>query len=165
MGMSLEPNQKKAVRLAIVDYCKRAEAHQIVWNYSQQRPFHGFGIAPERHHVNDCSGYISLAFNWAMHECHVYMPDPLDERYSGYGNTTSCYEYLRRYKAPADKYLVGDIALFAVGTLHAHVVICRVKGTRETSVWSSNGSESAPNKVKLGYRRDLTGVFRHPSLR
>ena len=90
----LSPNKKLAFRKAITDYCLRAEASQVHWNYSRQRPFGGYGKQPEDRHVNDCSGYVSLIFYWAMNAVGVDVIDPLGEGYSGYGNTGSQYEWL-----------------------------------------------------------------------
>lgn len=164
----LKPNEKLAVRKHIADYCRRAEASQVKWNYSQIRPFHGFGVAPELSHVNDCSGYDSLAFNWAMHETGLYLHDPLDERYSGWGNTGSLYEWSLAActEAPKDKYLVGDWAIYGWANDTVHTSVCRKKGTANTAIFSSNGNQRAPQPTNLHYHPDpLLGVWRHPALR
>lgn len=167
MTTSLPANPRLKFRKAIADYCERAEAAQLVWHYSQQRPFHGYGIKPELHHVNDCSGYVSLAFNWAMHQLAVYLADPLEEHYSGYGNTGTLYNYSLDHctRAPVDKYLVGDWAIYGWSHNTVHTTICRKRGTAQTAVFSSNGNERAPQPTKLHYHPDpLLGVWRHSAL-
>lgn len=161
----LKPNEKKLVRTVIASFCLKAEVNQLVWNYTDARPFRGFMTPPDQPHANDCSGYDSLAFNWAMHWAKVYVADPLDEHYSGWGNTSTIFEFLKEYDAPANKYLIGDIALYDLGTRHAHTTICRKAGSVNTAIFSSNGNESAPEGLRVDYRPGLEGVFRHPQLR
>jgi hypothetical protein len=167
----LEPNAKKRVRLAIADFCARAEASRLKWHYTQARRFGGFGVKPEEHHANDCSGYVSLAFNWAMMTTGVFLDDPLGEHYTGWGYTGTLYEFLKAHPAPEDKYLVGDIAIFGTPSHTVHTSICRKAGTEKTAIFSSNGHESwsfgsdAPNQTTLeGSHQHLVGVFRHPAL-
>jgi hypothetical protein len=165
--MSFTPTQKLKVRKAITDFCVRAETHQNVWNYSQQRAFHGFGEPPEHRHVNDCSGYVSLVFNWAMHQTGLYLADPLGYKYSGYGYTGSEVEWLDDHgvHVATNKYLVGDLVVYGHNRSGSHTAVCRKAGTDTTSVWSSNGAEHSPNPVKLHYHPDpIVGCWRHPAL-
>lgn len=161
----LKPNDKKLLRTVIASYCRKAEEHQLVWNYTMHRPFGGFMDPPDHDHANDCSGYVSLAFNWAMHWAKVYVADPLGHHYSGWGNTSSLFDFLKDYPAPENKYLIGDVALYDLGTHSAHTTICRKAGTVRTAIFSSNGNESAPQPRALDYRSGLVGPFRHPQLR
>lgn len=167
--MALAPNQKKLLRTKIALFCRRAEASEVVWSYTQQRPYTGLGKDPESTHDNDCSGYVALVFNWAMHEAEVFVADPLGYRYDGRGYTGTEIAWLkeRGTLAPEGKYLVGDIAIWghsASGT--THTAICGVKGTALTAWWSSHGNEGGPQKVKLNYHpHPLLGVWRHPALR
>jgi hypothetical protein len=161
----LPPNDKKAAREVITAYTLRAEKNERLWHYTQLRPFRGFGVPPDQPHANDCSGYDSLVFNWAMHWIKRYIADPLGFTYDGWGNTSSLFTFLRDYDAPKDKYLVGDITIYALGTIHAHTTVCRKAGSARTAIFSSNGEESGPEPESLHYRDDLTGVFRHPQLR
>lgn len=160
--------QKIKIRTAITNYCNRAEKSQLKWHYTQQRPFHGFGVAPELVHYNDCSGYVSLVINWAMHETGIYLRDPLGESYNGTGYTGTLIDWLKSNgtKAPKDKYLVGDIAINGYSSSNTHhTFICKKGGTASTSQWSTNGNENAPNQVKLNYHPiPLVGVWRHPGL-
>jgi len=166
--MPLTPTQKLNVRKSMTDFCNRAELHQWAWHYSQQRPFHGFGEPPEHRHVNDCSGYISLVFNWAMHHTQTYMADPLGYKYSGYGYTGTEVDWLSKHGKKIDngKYLVGDIAINGTSFYNTdHTFICKKGGTATTALWSSNGNENAPDQVKLNYHpKPLVGVWRHPAL-
>lgn len=161
----LTPTQKKKARWQISRFCLVAEKYRDLWHYSQARPFTGFGVPASYTHHNDCSGYVSLVFYSAQHEAQVGIADPLGAHYSGTGNTDTCYAFLKAHHAPPDKYRVGDIALYLERVYeHHHVVVCRTGGTAETAVWSSMGGEADPTGVKLHYRHDLTGVYRHPAL-
>ena len=40
--------QTEKVRAAMADFCERAEDAERLWHYTQQRPFSGLGLAPER---------------------------------------------------------------------------------------------------------------------
>jgi hypothetical protein len=165
----LTPTQKAAVRRHVADFCLRAENARLQWRYDEVRPFVGFGDVPEDEHVNDCSGYCSLAFDWAARRTSLDLDDPLGEQYTGWGNTDTQYAFLKGHPVSVDRYLVGDMALFgSPGETH-HVSICRKPGTRATAIFSSNGHESpqfghdAPNPTTLDFTR-LVGVYRHPGL-
>jgi hypothetical protein len=150
-------------------FCNRAEKNELYWHYSQQRPFGGFGVDPAKRHVNDCSGYVSLVFHWAMSEAEVYMTDPLGYKYSGYGYTGSMLDWLSKHGKRVNEvngYLVGDIAITgrSAGTTN-HTTICKKAGTATTSRWSSHGNENAPDAVTLHYHpTPVLGVWRHPAL-
>lgn len=163
--MPLAPDAKKEFRLQLARYLFVAEKYNYRWDYSQIRPFRGYHLAPSAHHDADCSAYSSLSFYAAGVWSHHGVMDPLGQHYSGIGNTDSAYQTLKAHPAPVDKYRVGDIALYLEGAYwHHHMIICKQEGTGTTSLWSSNGSQSAPNETRLHYRSDLTGVYRHPAL-
>ena len=173
MTKALTPTQKSAVRREIADFCVRAENARLKWNYAQNRPYWGIGFAPESHHVDDCSAYVALVFNWAMHHTGIYLADPLNERYSGWGYTGTQYDFLRAHPAPVDKYLIGDMAIFGTPSNTVHTSICRKAGTSKTAIFSSNGHESwiftqdAPEPTSLDaemFSQHLVGVYRHPAL-
>jgi hypothetical protein len=85
--------------------------------------------------------------------------------YSGYGNTGSIYDFIHKHHAPQDKYRVGDIALYLqAGSFADHTTVCVIEGTSESAWFMSHGSESGPEKRRLHYRSDLTGVYRHAAL-
>ncbi len=171
--MPLTPTQKKHVRDAIANYCARAETARLLWHYSQQRPFTGYGVPPDGHqHVADCSSYCALAFDWAARVAHVYLHSPLDAQ-PGWGYTGTQYAYLAAHQAPVDKYMVGDMAIFGRPSNTVHTSICRKAGTTTTAVFSSNGHESwvfnqdAPEPITLAHEKaqqHLVGVYRHPAL-
>ena len=166
----LTPTKKAGVRASISEYCLKAEKYRLKWHYTKQRPFHGYMVDPSLTHNNDCSGYVSLAFNWAMHKNGIYLHDPLDEHYTGQGYTGTEYAYLKQHSAPVDKYLIGDMAIFGTPSRTVHTSICRKAGTRSTAIFSSNGHESwdpahdAPNPTTLAGDSRLLGVYRHPGL-
>lgn len=169
----LNPTQKKKVRAAGSNYCERAEVARLKWDYSLMRRFYGFGVPPEDEHKNDCSGYVSLTFNWSMHETGIYLLDPLNEKYSGIGNTTTQLAFLKAHPAPVDKYLPLDMAIFGSEWDTVHTSICRRAGTAKTAIFSSNGHQNwvfaldAPEPISLDTekaRQNLVGVYRHPQL-
>jgi len=173
VAKALSPAQKLAVRKAISDFCVRAEANRLRWTYVEQRPFHGFGIPPEQPHIADCSAYVSLAFNWAMHVTGIYLADPLNEHYNGTGYTGTQYDFLRAHPAPPGKYLVGDCGIFGTKWNTIHTAICRKAGTAQTAILSSNGhgstvfAQDAPEPVTVAdaaAAQPLVGIFRHPAL-
>ena len=141
-------------RKAIAEFCLRAEAHESVWHYSQRRPFDGFGVAPELAHINDCSGYAVLAYDWARRETGLAVPDPSGHTYSGYGNT---WDDLDGHPKVSGSYLIGDLAHY-----DGHVMICRKAGDGQNSLWSSHGSEGGPDARQLFYRDDFLFVVRPP---
>lgn len=171
--MSLTPTQKGALRRAIADFCQRAEVARLKWHYAQTRPYGGIGAQPEANHADDCSAYVALAYSWAMHHTGIFIADPLNEHYSGWGYTGTQYDFLRSHPAPAGKYLVGDMAIFGTPSNTVHTSICRKAGNDTTAIFSSNGHESwvfnrdAPEPISLNSEKakeHLVGVYRHPAL-
>ena len=171
--MTLTPAQKAAVRQALAAFALGAEKNRLRWTYIEQRPFHGFGLPPTAPHIADCSAYVSLAFNYAMHETGIYLADPLGERYSGIGYTGTEYAFLKAHQSPVGKYLVGDIAIFGKPSLTVHTAYMRTAGNADTAILSSNGHGStifnrdAPEPVTVAHAaaaQALVGIFRHPAL-
>lgn len=163
--MALTPTLKKALRFELKRFALVAQKYEARWSYTQYRPFSGLGVPPSDWHHNDCSSYVSLAYYFGQRMIQKGVADPLGEHYSGYGNTETAHAYLMAHHAPKDKYLVGDVGLYLEGPQqHHHAIFCITAGTAATSLWTSHGREAGPEPVKLGYRKDLTGVYRHPAL-
>lgn len=171
--MSLTPTQKGALRRDGADFCVRAEVAREKWAYREIRRYTGIGVAPEEEHEDDCSAYVALDFNWAMHRTGIYIADPLNEHYSGIGNTQTAYEFLKAHEAPVGKYLVLDVAIFGTASHTVHMSVCRKAGTAKSAVFSSNGHQSwifdsdAPEPISLEHekaKQNLVGVYRHPAL-
>ncbi len=164
--MSLSPTNKKKVRDTIPIYCEAS--FENAWNisYSQQRPFHYYNHMGAGHIVLDCSGYVGNVFWNAMHDTGIYLHDPLNYRYTGYGWTGSEEAWLReagKRVTEANGFLIGDIARWGEGN-HSHTGVCYKAGSGSTSRWASHGSEAGPLSVQLHYRPDLVGVWRTPAL-
>jgi hypothetical protein len=163
--MSLPPNDKLHFRQQLARYMLVAIKYNYRWHYDQVRPVRGYHLAPSAVHYADCSSFSSLAFYAAGVWAQAPVSDPLNMHYSGYGNTESMYAWLKGYHAPRDKYRVGDIALYLNGPSEFHhTTICVIEGDGATAWFASNGQEADPNKTRLHYRSDLTGVYRHPAL-
>lgn len=141
------------IRAAMADFCERAESSEAFWHYTQNRPFSGFGVAPERNHEGDCSAYCILTYYWARQQAGILVPDPSGYRYTGYGNTWDDLDGHPR--VTSGNYQVGDLAHY-----DGHVTICRKPGDASSSVWSSFGQESGPNSETLFYRGDFRFVVR-----
>lgn len=164
--MALSPTKKKKIRANMAAYCQAAEANEVNWHYTQQRPFAYTDNPKGRHIAKDCSGYVGNVFWNAFHDTQIWISDPLNQRYTGWGYTGTLEDYLRKYGKrviEANGYLVGDIARWGQGS-HAHTAVCRKDGSASTAIFSSFGREEGPNPVKLYYRDDLVGVWRHPAL-
>lgn len=164
--MPLTPNEKQKVRAKMSGFTRAAELNERAWHYSQQRPFHYIDNPSSSSIVADCSGYVSIVYHDAMHDTGIFLSDPLGYRYTGWGNTWSEEAWLRHYgKAVPDghKYFVGDIVRWGSGS-HSHTAVCSVEGDRHTARFSSHGTEAGPVAVKIDYRSDLVGVWRHPAL-
>ncbi len=165
--MPITPTQKKKVRTSISVYCGAAVLNEPRIHYSQQRPFGYVDHIGEGFHTLDCSGFVGNCFWNAMHDTGIYLHDPCDYRYTGYGNTWSIEAYLRAHGkkvATNDQLiLVGDVARWGQGN-HSHTAICSTKGTALSAWFTSHGREAGPMKERLHYRDDLVGVWRHPAL-
>ena len=145
-----------AWRVAVADFCRRAEdASSAAWVYSQDRPFSGFGVEPEKYHRNDCSGYAILAYWWGRRSG-LLVPDPSDYAYTGFGSTRELDD---NPSVTSGNFLVGDLALYDGA---GHVTICKRPGDAQSSRWSSFGGEPRPVERELFYRSDFLKVVRPP---
>ncbi len=160
------PTQKQKIRASIPLYCGAAFKNEVRIHYTQQRPFRYYDDIG-RGAVNlDCSGFVGNVFWNAMHDTHIYIHDPLNERYTGYGYTGTLEAYLRQHGKQVHEvngFLVGDIVRWGQGQ-HAHTAVCFKAGSEAVSRWASHGREAGPVSVQLDYRNDLVGVWRHPVL-
>lgn len=148
------PPAPERFRTALADFCRRAEAHESQWHYSQHRAFGGFGVEPEREHYADCSAYVMLGYFWAQKETGVNVPDPSGYSYKGWGNTWDDLDSHPRVSPP---FQIGDLAHF-----EGHVMVCRKSGDASSAVFSSFGREAGPEPHPLMYRNDLRFICRPP---
>lgn len=162
----MTPTEKERFRAAVTAYCAEARVNEVSVSYSQQRPFPyyphiGVGVS-----TLDCSGFVGNVFAAAMHRAGVWISDPLSEHYTGFGYTGTLETFLRRegkVVTEVNGYLVGDITRYGWGN-QAHTTVCSKSGSARDSRWTSHGSEAGPIQVRLSYRPDLVGVWRHPGL-
>ncbi len=158
----MTPTQKKNARDVATSWLAGSVRNAINWHYSQFRPFSLIDRSGTGRHVGDCSSHVINVFWNISHDLRVFIDDPSGMKFSGYGNTWSLESWLRKHGkrvTETNGYLVADIALY-----DGHTVICSTAGTGLTSQWTSHGSERDPRVVKLHYRDDLVGVWRHPAL-
>lgn len=155
------PTNKKAARAAIASFTARAQACELHWHYSQQRPYMIVNDPTADRIVGDCSAYVANVIRHADRTTAIVLADPLGYHFDGWGNTWTEEAWLRAHakRLTSQPYLVGDIAVY-----RGHTTICRKAGTAATSRWSSFGSETGPKDESLHYRDDLIGVWRHPGL-
>jgi hypothetical protein len=163
--MALSPTAKKQFRDQLKRFCLVAQKYDNLWHYSQQRPYTGLGAPASDTHYNDCSSYVALAFYKAGRNSGHPISDPLGYHYTGWGNTTSAHATLQAHRAPENKYRIGDVAMYLERSFeHHHMTVCITAGTAVSATFSSFGREAGPEATKLGYRNDLTAVYRHPAL-
>ena len=161
----LTPTEKKKVRAAIANYLLRCEHSRSQIHYAQTRPYHHLGVTPEHGFTADCSSLVTGAFFWGSDQSNFPVRDPNGRGWDGYGYTGTLLTENIHASVPADhKCFVGDMGIYGTAWHTKHVVICRAGGSRESSIWTSHGSESGPVPVRLNYRSDLLGVFRGKSL-
>jgi len=160
--MPLTPTQKKKIRDSISGYCAAAVRNEPRIHYSQTRPFPFVDVIGAGWHTLDCSGFVINCFWNAGHDLKVYIADPSGQKNSGYGNTWTMETWLRtngKRVVEANGYLVGDIAMY-----DGHTAVCSKAGNATAAEFTSHGSEGGPKIVRLRYRNDLVGCWRHPSL-
>lgn len=145
------------VEAAMVDYMSRTLANAARIHYAQRRPMTTLGLAPERTMYNDCSEGATDIFYWARMVTGIQVPDPNGRGYDGSGNTDTLWGFNESRPVTDGRYMIGDLVLYSNP---GHVIVCLQAGDRNTAVFWSNGSESAPNTTRLFYRNDLRGVVR-----
>lgn len=158
----MSPTKKKKIRESIRIYCKQAVANEPRIHYLLARPFPLIDLIGVGWHTLDCSGFVINCFWNAGHDLKVYLEDPSGQKYSGWGNTRTLDTWLRKHGkrvVEANGYLVGDIVLY-----DGHTAICSRAGSATGSDWTSHGSEAGPRVVKLNYREDIVGCWRHHEL-
>ncbi len=159
--MPMTPTNKKKARDKIVAECKDARANEPKIHYDQRRPFRFADTIGVGWHTFDCSGFVVNVWWNVMDDLKLWVADPSGMKFSGWGNTWTMEAWLRDNgkRVTVQPYLVGDIAMY-----DGHTVICHKRGSRSTAEWTSHGTERGPVAVKLEYRSDLVGVWRHPAL-
>ena len=160
--MPLTPTLKKKARASIATYCAAAVSNEPRIHYSQTRPFPFVDVIGYGWHTLDCSGFVVNTFWNAGHDLKVYIGDPSGQKFSGYGNTWTMETWLRAHGKrvrEVNGYLVGDVVMY-----DGHTAVCSKAGSAQTSEWTSHGSEGGPKVVRLHYRGDVVGCWRHPAL-
>lgn len=148
------------VHASIASYLLNMENNRSRWHYRQQRPMHSLGVVPANGGSDDCSSLCVAALYWARKHTGVPVPDPAGYGYSGYGNTVSLYTVNRSRKLSlSGEFEVGDIGLYGPYATR-HAVICRQRGSVQSAIWTSHGSEAGPYPVKLLYRGDFFAAVR-----
>lgn len=147
------------VHEAITDYWHGLISYGTIWHYLQRRPFTTLGVKPYRGGRSDCSEATTDAMFYARMVTGVFVPDPNGRGYDGWGNTDTQYAE-NRARTVHGAYAVGDLGIYGPASKTRHVVQCIKAGDAASSEWGSNGSESGPFAVRLGYRSDLLAVVR-----
>ena len=117
--------------------------------------------------------YASKVTYWAYHRTNIFLYDPLNEHYSGWGYTGTMIENPNLYKIPLDHvFFPLDYAIWGPNSSDTtHTAVCRKQGTFQTAIFSSHGHQSwrfsndAPEPIKLpNFPEHLVGVFRQKLL-
>lgn len=154
----------KKVRAALAGYLEAMEANDPIWHYLQRRPTPNMGVAPSAGGRDDCSALAITAYYWCRRNTGIIVPDSTGYHYTGYGNTVSCYYTNKDRKLGlSTTFEVGDEGVYGPYASR-HMVICRKRGTADTAVWTSHGSEAGPYPVRVLYRDDLWAIVRPPLL-
>lgn len=112
--------------------------HEPDIHYEQLRPIDGIGHVRQLPLHTDCSGFVTLCYNWAG------APDPNGQGYNGLGYTGTLLNYLDPID-PGDAQ-PGDLVVIGPGT-GDHVVMIVEAGADPMVV--GHGSESGPSKGRL----------------
>lgn len=147
------------VYAAMVDFMNRALANAAREHYLQRRAMTTLGLSPEHTMYYDCSEGATDVYFWPHLVTGIRVPDPNGRGFDGYGNTDTLWTHNASRQVGHDgPFSIGDLGLYYGHG--GHVIVCLVPGDRQTSVWWSNGSESAPNTTRIYYRPDLRGIVR-----
>jgi hypothetical protein len=170
----MTPTQKSKWREKARFYMKTAEAYRLNRGYSQRRRVLGYGLSPKADQLDDCSGYDSKVVFWTNSNTPsgIHVSDPLNDRFSGIGNTESIQAYLDPHHVAHGRIQIGDIALWGPNDWDtSHTAMCSKAGTMKTAEFSSHGHQSwrykndAPESILIPYFPEhLIGVFRLPEL-
>jgi hypothetical protein len=148
------------VREALAEFLREMELYNYKWWYSQLRPNNALGDDPDEGGRGDCSTLEPCGTYMVRAETGLFVPDPTGYGYSGWGNTQSILNNLRERKVTNGQYEVGDCALYGPAWQTRHMSMCRQRGTAQTAIFTSHGSQSAPYATRLWYRGDVLGVYR-----
>ena len=107
----MTPTEKKKWREQARFYMVTAQAYRLNRGYSQRRPGLGYGLSAKADQLDDCSMYVSKVTFWANAHTprDIHVNDPLNHRFSGFGNTESIQAYLDQTSDFFDKH--GNMAL------------------------------------------------------
>lgn len=171
----LSPTGKQKWRAQARIYMVTAEAYRLNRGYSQRRRVLGYGLSPKADQLDDCSGYLSKIVFWtnAHTPSGIHVGDPLNDHFSGIGNTESIQAYLDPRFEAHGKIQIGDIALWGPNDFNtSHTAMCQKAGTMRTAEFSSHGHQSwrfsadAPETIVVpNFPEHLIGIFRLPELR
>jgi cell wall-associated NlpC family hydrolase len=124
------------VRGRIVQQALWAIANEPSIAYSNGRPIDGTGAQPRVPLAIDCSGFVTLCYQWAG------APDPNGLRFSGAGFTGSLLGNCRRIGRAAAQ--PGDLVVWGDGN-GRHVALVLEPGP--DPVLASHGSDGGPKRV------------------
>jgi cell wall-associated NlpC family hydrolase len=126
------------VRARIVQQAQWAIANEPSISYSNARPIDGTGPAPRTPLAIDCSGFVTLCYQWAG------APDPNGLRFSGGGFTGTMLNACRRIPRTAAQ--AGDLVVWDDGSGRGtHVALVLEPG--DDPILASHGSDGGPKRV------------------
>lgn len=114
-----------------------ANSHDI--HYETRRPIDGINHPYHLPIYTDCSGFVTLCYNWAK------VPDPNGRKYDGEGWTGTLLQHLK----PVAQNIVKIADLVVFGNYPGHHVALIAAGPTTNPVLVSHGNEDGPIYVKF----------------
>jgi hypothetical protein len=137
---------EESSRADVVAVAQWGVGHEGQIHYRQSRPIDGIGHPHKLPLYTDCSGFVTLCYNWAR------APDPNGLGYNGYGYTGTLLNHLAHI--PRGQVGPGDLVVFGSGSGH-HVVIISGSGSDPEVV--SHGQENGPKALRLSAELQAVG--------
>lgn len=128
----------ESLRSAIVENALWGVTNKVRIHYAQTRPIQGIGRPRRLPLSTDCSGFVTLCYNWAK------APDPNGNGYNGYGYTGTILQHCLSITRSAAR--PGDLVVFGGGS-GDHVVV--IVGTGANPAVVSHGQEAGPLRTSL----------------
>lgn len=148
------------VQTALADFLLEMETYSAIWDYLQRRAMESLGVKPQHGGRSDCSEENTAAPFFMRTATGVFVPDPNDRGFDGYGNTDTLYATNKTRIVRDGRYQIGDMPIYGPAYRTRHTTMCRQPGTASTAIFTSNGSMAGPLPTRVYYRDDLLAVVR-----
>lgn len=133
------PPLARGLRARILAEAAWCVANEPSIHYKQERPIDGTGQRRKLPLVTDCSGFVTLCYEWAGAE------DPNGLGFNGQGSTDTLLAHMK--DIPQSQVRPGDLVLWASGRDGKHVALVIEPG--EDPLLVSHGLEAGPYHVRF----------------